>query len=272
MSNEKSSLAHLGFQRFEPSIRLSTLVDCYWFINSEELVNVDEYLHADGGMGIILNYGDVLQFDGASACDSSVFNGINTATKKLSLKGVLNAVGIRFKPAGASLLLAQPLRELKNETISLNDTNLKGTAELCERLSEAHELYLKVAIIEGWLCDLLQVEKRISAIVSTSLMLLEKHNGLVSIKSISSKLDCNQRRMERLFSLEVGVSPKEYSGILRAEQARTHIKSNKGGSFAMMAHGLGYYDQAHFINAFKKIVGITPLEYSIRHASKRQQA
>jgi AraC-like DNA-binding protein len=34
--------------------------------------------------------------------------------------------------------------------------------------------------------------------------------------------------------------------------------------FASLAQNLGYFDQAHFINDFKKMVGCAPQEYASR--------
>ncbi len=266
-NNKDNSLSHLGFQRFEPSVKLSAIVECYWFINSDHPINSNEFLHPDGGMGIILNYGDAFQFDDILNNDLYILDGSNTLSKKLSLKGTLNAIGIRFKPAGANLLLSLPLNELKNETISLSDTNLKNPSELYYNLIEAQTFHLKVSVIEDWLCRSLHAKKNISNVVSASLMLIKAHKGLLPIKSVASQLDYNQRRIERLFNSQVGMTPKEYSRILRIEQARAYIKKNKGGSFATIAYDLGFYDQAHFINQFKNVEGITPREYSMKLSS-----
>ena len=266
-NNKDNSLSHLGFQRFEPSAKLSAIIECYWFINSDHPINSNEFLHPDGGMGIILNYGDAFQFDDILNNDLCILDGSNTLSKKLSLKGSLNAIGIRFKPAGANLLFSLPLNELKNETISLSDTTLKKPSELYYNLIEAQTFHSKVLVIENWLCHSLHSEKNISNVVLASLMLIKAHKGLLPIKSVASQLDYNQRRIERLFNAQVGMTPKEYSRILRIEQARAYIKNNKDSSFATIAYDLGYYDQAHFINQFKNVEGITPREYSLKLSS-----
>jgi len=51
-----------------------------------------------------------------------ILDGTNTLTRELGLKGVLDAVGIRFKAAGAHLLFSLPLNVLKNETVPIADT------------------------------------------------------------------------------------------------------------------------------------------------------
>ncbi|NOQ14067.1 MAG: helix-turn-helix domain-containing protein [Methyloprofundus sp.] len=264
MSNNRDNpLIHLGFKRFEPSKKLSGFVECYWFINTDihSPIDTKEYLHPEGGMGIILNYAEPLQFDGIAQTAPCILDGTNTLTRELGLTGVLDAVGIRFKPAGAHLLFSLPLHELKNETLALADTPLKNYPDLYSRLSHAKTLLSKVSTIEDWLCKSLQPEANTSNIVNKSLQLIKNQNGLVTIDSVAKKLDYNQRRIERLFNSQVGMTAKEYSRNLRIKTARSYIKSNKYSSFAEMAYDLGYYDQAHFINQFKNVMGITPREY-----------
>ncbi len=273
MSNNKGNpLIHLGFKRFEPSKKLSAFVECYWFINTDidSPINTKEYLQPEGGVGIILNYADPLLFDGIPQSSPCTLDGTNTLTRELGLCGVLDAVGIRFKTAGAHLFFSLPLNELKNKTLSLADIPLKNYPGLYSRLSHAKTFPAKVSTIENWLCKSLLSDSNTSNIVKQSLQLIKNHNGVVTIESVAKALDLNQRRIERLFNSQVGMTPKEYSRNLRIKVARSYIKSNKHGSFSEIAYDLGYYDQAHFINQFKKVTGITPQEYLRKTSNKSE--
>jgi AraC-like DNA-binding protein len=264
--HRENSLSHLGFQRFTPSIKLARFVDCYWFINTpvSTSINYREYLHPNGGVGIILNYGDPLQFDKTLHTDSCILDGTNTVTRELGLTGIIKTVGIRFKTAGACLFFLQPLSELKNETVSLADTQLKDYPYLYHELDRAKTYGAKVSIIEHWLYRCIQSEKRVSDVVTASITLINKNRGLLPIRTIAATLDYNQRKIERLFRAQVGMSPKEYSCTLRIEKARSYINRSQQMSFSEIAYQLGFYDQAHFINQFKRVVGITPREYLIK--------
>ncbi len=263
MSNsEDRPLMHLGFKRIEPSKKLSALVECYWFINTDidSPVIAKEYMHPEGGVGIIFNYADPLQFDGIEQAAPCILDGTNTLTRELGLNGVLDAVGIRFKTTGAHLLFSLPLNELKNETLSLADTPLKNYPDLYSKLSHAKTLSAKVSTLENWLCKSLLSEVNTSNVVKQSLQLIKHQKGVVTIESVAKTLNFNQRRIERLFNSQVGITPKEYSRNLRIKAARAYIKSNNH-SFSEIAYDLGYYDQAHFINQFKKVTGTTPRDY-----------
>lgn len=267
-NNGDNPLSHLGFQRFGPSAKLSSIVDSYWFIN-KDYIDSFEYLHPDGGIGIIINYGDSLEFDDNLIHESCTLDGTNTLARRLRFKGTLKAIGIRFKPSGASMFFSSPLSEIKNETISLADTTFMNHADLYYKLSKTRTLYSKVLIIEDWLCRSAQTDKRVSKAVEESLVLIKKHNGLLPIKAMAKQVGYHQRKIERLFNLQVGMTPKEYSQNLRIEHARACIKYKKDCSFAAIAANLAYYDQAHFIKQFKKVEAITPSEYLLKASLRK---
>jgi AraC-like DNA-binding protein len=51
----------------------------------------------------------------------------------------------------------------------------------------------------------------------------------------------------------------------RLQQAALEIESNPGVDFADLAVRLGWYDQAHFINDFRTMLGSTPGGYAVSH-------
>ncbi|ALI28246.1 Transcriptional regulator, AraC family [Mycolicibacterium fortuitum] len=50
------------------------------------------------------------------------------------------------------------------------------------------------------------------------------------------------------------------------QQAALEIEKEPGADFADLAVRLGWYDQAHFTNDFRSMLGSTPGEYAARHA------
>lgn len=63
----------------------------------------------------------------------------------------------------------------------------------------------------------------------------------------------------RQFRQEVGVAPLQYHMQLRLLAARNLLRHRS--SALDVAHRLGFYDQSHFINSFRKMMGITPHHY-----------
>lgn len=63
----------------------------------------------------------------------------------------------------------------------------------------------------------------------------------------------------RQFRQQHGMAPLQYHMQLRLLAARNLLRHQH--STLEVAHRLGFYDQSHFINCFRKMMGITPHQY-----------
>jgi len=70
-----------------------------------------------------------------------------------------------------------------------------------------------------------------------------------------------QRTLERNFIKRTGVSQKTLTRILRLDYIWTKIKGGKAIDYQDLIFDGHYFDQAHFINDFKSIIGETPSEF-----------
>lgn len=83
-------------------------------------------------------------------------------------------------------------------------------------------------------------------------------NGSFKIEPLYTDLNINPRTFRRNFRRQVGVSPKEYLRVLRLNRLHKYLMSNKKNSIHDLVYQLGYYDQAHLINDFKKYARYAP--------------
>jgi len=262
---QDNPLSHLGFKLFAPSAKLAAYIQSYWFIQSEQhSINTSEYLHPDGGMSLTFNYSDSLKFDDGVDVGDTLFDGAHTSTRAMHLKGKFDVVGIRFLPAGARAFLSMPLNELKSELLPSSDIPLSGHEELYQKLAEASSYIEKISLIETWLYNIIKPEPNALNVVNAALDIVNRHHGDVSIAAVANRLDLNQRRLERLFNHQVGLTAKEYARNKRIKQARFYLKQHPELSLAEVAYDLGFYDQAHFSKQFKKVVGLSPKVYATK--------
>jgi len=91
-----------------------------------------------------------------------------------------------------------------------------------------------------------------------------RNNGRGSIRDLSLELACSSRHMQILFLRYIGLSPKEFSIIIKMRNTIDGIaypSSTINGSLTSIALDNDFYDQAHFINAFKSIVNTPPKKF-----------
>ncbi|MOA57975.1 DNA-binding transcriptional activator FeaR [compost metagenome] len=72
----------------------------------------------------------------------------------------------------------------------------------------------------------------------------------------------NKRKLQRLFSQYVGVSPKWVLKLYRLQNAAEAMETGSERDWIKLSQDLGYYDQSHFIRDFKAMIGRTPDEYA----------
>lgn len=68
--------------------------------------------------------------------------------------------------------------------------------------------------------------------------------------------------LEKVFKEAVGLSPHQYILQLRVDRAKNLLASTSK-SMVDISMELGFFDQSHFSNAFKRFTGVSPLAYRI---------
>lgn len=103
--------------------------------------------------------------------------------------------------------------------------------------------------------------------VSEAVLRIKSSFGEIGIKSLAEDLGVSQSSLERGFRSRVGLSPKEYVGLVRFRNIFRFY--NSSSSLTELALEAGYYDQAHFIREFKKKTGFSPKQWFRQNAGAR---
>lgn len=260
----------LKFKLISPSPQLRPYVRSYWhfFGNQPQAGYHEEFMNPTGGYGFAFNFGSNILVDGKSLAESVFLDGANTISRKVGFVGRVELLGIRFRESGAYPFLGIPLGEVRNETAFLTASDHAKLLELHARLGELKTLTGRVKLIESWLMERLALGQANPRIVQASLALQRNFGRSTKIPDLANTLGIGQRQLERLYYIHVGMTPKQYSQLVRLEAARDALKRLGAGTTTGLALELGYYDQAHFIREFKEILQMTPFAYMKRREKK----
>ncbi len=224
-------------------------------------------MHPLGRFGIGFNFGDSLLLDSQPLTEPIFLDGVNTISRKMSFLGRVEMLGVSFHEGGAFPFLGIPLFELQNAISLLDVLNKTHLLNLHARLKEAKSWRTRIHILEEWLFSRLLPIKEQDRLVLASLGRLRESDGRLPIPALAQGLSIGQRQLERLYQTHVGVSPKQYSQLLRVENARLALRQMDKGPSSQLAVELGFYDQPHFIREFSNVLGITPHAYIKRKRS-----
>jgi AraC-like DNA-binding protein len=81
------------------------------------------------------------------------------------------------------------------------------------------------------------------------------------VGDIATALGLSHGYLDRLFTEQVGLSPRTLARILRMRRLLEDIDVHGPVGWADKATELGWFDQAHLIRDFKRHTGVTPSEY-----------
>lgn len=169
------------------------------------------------------------------------------------------SVLVMFSETGAAAFFEQPMHELFNSSLSLDDILLRSQMDVVvEKLSEANNDTKRVAVIEEFLLS--RLDHKISdELVTLAVSLIKQQHGNLKISSLHEKLNISQSRFEKRFRRMVGSSPKKFASIVRLNYL-TKASPEKNG-LLQLGLDAGYFDQAHFIKDFKSFTGQTPEQF-----------
>ena len=103
---------------------------------------------------------------------------------------------------------------------------------------------------------------REARLLSATLEQINRTSGKINIDILAKQYEIGGKKLERIFSRYVGVSPKSFCGIIRFTRLFNFLdKIPNDINWTSVAYDCGYYDQAHMIREFNKYVGYSPEKY-----------
>lgn len=171
------------------------------------------------------------------------------------------SVGVHFKPWGLAPFLSLPAAELRDRPVTIEEVwGRPAAAELRERLAEADGPHEMLMLLEDELLRRLR-EPAGLALVRHMSTVIAATKGAVAIGDLSVAAGVSSTHLAQRFNALVGVTPKRLARTYRF--AATVFAMDPAGpvDWGELAHGAGYFDQAHFGHEFRAFTGLTPTRY-----------
>ena len=86
----------------------------------------------------------------------------------------------------------------------------------------------------------------------------------ISFEDLASKLAISRRNFDRRFIKATGNTPVEYLQRVKVEVAKSILENGRKNIYEVM-NEVGYSDDKAFREVFKKITGVSPLDYRARY-------
>jgi transcriptional regulator GlxA family with amidase domain len=97
--------------------------------------------------------------------------------------------------------------------------------------------------------------------IQRAVELMHAHFGeKLSVPDLAKNVNCSESYFSRLFKQETGTAPAEYIIKIRIDKAKKLLSSTAKNA-TEIALKCGFASTAHFSGTFRKLVGVSPLQY-----------
>lgn len=246
---------HFQLNRALPSVDLAETVEHFWSVQwnltgrapyvSETLPHPSVHLVFESGASEIVG----------------VMRGRFTRT----LEGDGCVFGVKFLPGAFRSVCGLPVSRFTNRRLHPADFFRTAWSELEKQVLGSGSVEARAARAEDFLRTLHLQPDADARLVRNIIAAIAGDPALTRVDAVASKFAVNKRQLQRLFSNYAGVSPKWVIERYRMHEALEQLSSGKWPDMALLAHSLGYFDQAHFHKAFRSLTGVSPGDYASKN-------
>jgi AraC-like DNA-binding protein len=254
-----NALEHFRLQRHEPAADLLPWIESYWVV-AWDLPEGQVHRQTN------LSHASI---NAAFEPEGAFLYGVPQRTFVRDISGSGSVFGVKFRPGGFfPFNTGRSLRGLTGKRVPLADALGEGVREWSRRMAEARAGQEQAVIADAlWrnlrdACPQRFTERPTQATFCAERLVSD--HSMLSVAMAASAMGVSIRSLERLFTAQVGIGPKEVIRRFRLQEAAERLLRQPQEASGRIAMDLGYFDQAHFIRDFKAVVGVPPEVYRQR--------
>jgi AraC-like DNA-binding protein len=242
---------NVSYLEFTPARLLQPYVFCYWQLVSQKPLE-QPFIYkvvADACMDIYFEL---------HKPDESYVMGFCRQYTEFALPNSFHYIGIRFLPSAFPHLFLINSKELSNRYEKLEYVVPQLAQYLNSCIDPESSVEKIINLLDRFFLNWIKAHNPIpDHRFLESVVQILKNAGTLHVQA-DLKTGLSPRQLRRLFDFYIGDSPKTFSQIIRFQKLLKAKPSTQLLKSEKLYYDAGYYDQSHFIKAFKTFYGSTP--------------
>jgi len=191
-----------------------------------------------------------------------LLHGVVTRTFRITLGGAGWALGVKFRPGGWSAWSGLDAAQLTDRVLPagpvLHPLGLHGLGDAVLAAAEDERPAVLREVLERHAPEPDADHLRLCELIDR----MRGDGSLVRVEQLPELVGWSARTLQRHFRHRVGVPPKWVLARYRLQEAAVELERDPGVNLAELSVRLGWHDQAHFTNDFRRMLGTTPARYA----------
>ncbi|MGX5213472.1 AraC family transcriptional regulator [Streptomyces violaceus] len=253
-------LNRVRFRRHEPAEPLRRYIEWYWLIDWDLPEPYASHIVPHPSVNL------TFQWDGADEEDAPPYGEVTGValglyTRKLTGRG--RVCGAKFRPGGfRPYAPGMPVSHWTGHTLPAQDVFPQATADTARAVVTPADDRARVAALDAFLLSLPCAPDPQTDLAIDLVERIRADRTVRRVGDFAHARGLSVRALQRLFSAQVGVSPKWVILRYRIHEALEQAGHRDDVDWAALAADLGYADQAHLVRDFTTTVGVPPTAYA----------
>jgi AraC-like DNA-binding protein len=202
--------------------------------------------------------------------DGARISGVHTSRFTTVLAGQGGVFGVKFRPGAFRPFFGLSVATLRNRTVGIAEVFGNRGMALERDVSGAQSIRDRAALVEHFLLRDAPAEDVKVGEVGRIVDDIAEDRDIIAVQQVVERWHRPKRSLQALLNEYVGVGPKWVICRYRLHEALERLHARPTISCTQLALELGYFDQAHFIRDFRRLVGCPPAAYARTTARERR--
>jgi AraC-like DNA-binding protein len=251
--------------RYPAGPGLDSLIDRFWAVRWDLPPGVthQQQVLTHPGANISVGHANAGPGQDQPAAVEARLYGVARGLSARVLVGQGWTVAAMTRPGGLGAFIAGSAAEFTDRAVPLGQALAADEAALVGQVTAEPDEAARVALLAAALEQAVDAGRRPPAAeVAGVARLAEADRTVRRLADLSERAGIGPRTLQRMFLQYAGVSPTWVIRRYRLLEAAESVREGKRVSWAEIAAGLGYADQAHLTRDFRAAIGQTPSAYA----------
>ena len=249
------------FRIIQPTPALKPFIRYYWILQDSTSGIVTQRTWPTGCMSLVFHRGERLKVTNRDELQPQSFIcGQESGYSDVTSTGDIEMIVVVFQPHAAKIFFRMPVTLLRDRNVAIEDIENTALRDLAHKVEDSENYDTSIALIEDYFYKCLLYGTNYHLPRLAEVIHHINKSSQTNIKTLSDIACLSEKQFSRIFSENIGTTPKDFMRIVRLQRTLSIMQHNQGIGFARLSYECGYTDQSHMIKEFKLFSGYTPKE------------
>lgn len=255
------------FRIIQPTPALKPFIRYYWILQDSTSGIVSQRTLPTSCISLVFHRGERLKVTNRDELQPHSFIcGQESGYSDVTSTGDIEMIVVIFQPHAAKIFFHMPVTLLRDRNVAVADIENPALRDLAHRVEDSENHDICIELIENYFYKCLMYGTPYHLPRLAEVVRHINNSTQTNIRALSNIACLSEKQFSRIFSENIGTTPKDFMRIVRLQRTLSVLQHNPGIGFAQLSYECGYTDQSHMIKEFKLFSGYTPKEYIARYS------